>query len=137
MDDHKVTSISSLEEGFNELQHYSDSQFKVIKELQGKISQLQAENSSLKTMIEQNLPSLSLDADFILGVSNEQLICETQLLLLKNKAVIAELTLEESRKFQIFTDILQKIKTKDPNAVENTVKKMTPAELIAIASPSE
>lgn len=133
----KTTDINSLEEGFNELQNYSDNQFKVINELQGKIAQLTSENVSLKTMLEQNLPSLGIDSDILLHISSEQLICETQLLLLKNKALISELTLEESKKFQIFSDILQKLKTKDPNTSEITIKKMSPAELIMIANSNE
>jgi hypothetical protein len=128
-------TIGDLEEGFQELQHYSDAQYKTISHLQQRIAQLESENNSLKVLVEQNLPALGMDtSNLVLGVSNEQLICETQLLNLKNVAVSRDLTMEETRKFQIFSDVLEKIKRKSPDEDEILVRKLTPAELLSIVS---
>jgi hypothetical protein len=130
--------ISSMEEGFQDLQAYSDAQFKTIIELKSRIATLESENNSLKTMLEQNLPSIGLKADDIIpGISNEQLICETQLHFLKTLAVVRDLTMEETRKFQIFSDVLQSIKAKAPGETEITLKKMSPAELLSIVKANE
>ena len=81
-------------------------------------------------MLEGNLPSLTFETDISLGVSNEQLICETQILLLKDAAVTRSLTMEESKKFQIFTDILEKIKSK--KKPENPDEDLSDNDLISI-----
>ncbi|MFO0204126.1 MAG: hypothetical protein ACK528_13460, partial [Alphaproteobacteria bacterium] len=65
-----MKDIADLEKSFNELQSYSDSQFKSIVELKKQIKKLEEENASLKKMMETNLPTLSFDG---LGISNEQL----------------------------------------------------------------
>jgi len=45
--------------------------------------------------------------DIIPGITNQQLICEVQIKLLKDRAMVAELTKEEAQKLQIYVDILQ------------------------------
>ena len=103
-----MKDINELEKSFNELQSYSDSQFKSIVELKKQIKKLEEENSSLKKMLETtNLPSISIDG---FGISNEQLICETQLTILKDKSITRELTYEEAKKFAIFTEVLDSLK---------------------------
>lgn len=129
-----IKNISDLEEGFTELQHYSDTQFKTIVELKENIARLESENTSLKLILEQNVQNLSLDVtDLGFGISNEQLICETQISMLKERAVIAPLTLEETRKLEIYVNILAKYKsTKD--AADISVKRLSDVDLIKIAN---
>lgn len=106
-----ITGINQLEDNFKELQQYSDSQFHLINKLNEQIDKLKSENESLKIMLEQNLPNITLQtSDLGIGISNEQLICETQLLLLKDSAITRPLTMEEVKKVQILTDVLMKCK---------------------------
>lgn len=124
----KVTDINDLQKSwevtdtkdFNELQKYSDAQFKVVVDLQKKNHELQEQIKSLQTMLESNLPRIEVGTND-LGIPNELLICETQLFLLKEHAMTRELTMEEARKVQIYTDVLEKVKKKpkDNSAVEN------------------
>lgn len=126
-----VKNISDLEEGFQSLQEYSDSQFHLISKLNEKVARLESENKSLKTMLESNLPSLGFNTtDLSIGISSEQLICETQLVMLKDVAVTRNLTLEEAKKFQIFTDILLKVKASKKPGDEFGVARLTDDELI-------
>lgn len=106
-----VQDITSLEKSFVEAKEYNDASFKVITTLQKKVSELESENKSLKSMLEKNLPIIQNDVNSI-GIPNELLICESQLTLLKNKAMSSELTKEDASKFQIYFDILQKYKAK-------------------------
>jgi len=123
-----MKDVNDLEKSFNELQSYSDSQFKSIVELKKQIKKLEEENGSLKSMLENNLPSLAMD---MLGVSNEQLICETQITILKDKAVTRELTFEEAKKFAIFSEVLENIK-KNTKSSDISVQKMSDDELLKL-----
>jgi hypothetical protein len=123
-----MKDVGDLEKSFNELQSYSDSQFKSIVELKKQIKKLDEENASLKSMLENNLPSFAAD---VLGVSNEQLICETQLTILKDKAVTRELTFEEAKKFAIFSEVLDNIK-KNTKSSDINVQKMSDDELLKL-----
>jgi len=123
-----MKDVNDLEKSFNELQSYSDSQFKSIVELKKQIKKLEEENGSLKTMLESNLPSLSVD---MFGISNEQLICETQITILKDKAVTRELTFEEAKKFAIFSEVLENIK-KNSKSSDINVQKMSDDELLKL-----
>jgi hypothetical protein len=126
--------IKDLEKGFNELQSYSDSQFSVIVDLQKEIARLESENKSLKSMLESNVPLLVQGSDLGLGISNEQLICETQIVMLKEIAITRQLTAEEAKKFQIFVDILQKYKKPEISDSEYSISKMSEEELLKAAS---
>lgn len=131
----KLTDINQMEEGFKELQEYSDSQFHLITKLQENVARLEAENKSLKIMLEQNLPTIgNKPLDLSLGISNEQLICEVQLTMLKDLAVVRELTLEETKKFQTFTDVLAKVKAGKKPGEEFGVARMSDEELLKAAA---
>lgn len=130
--------IKDLNNSFNDLQSYSDAQFKTIVELNKQIAQLKAENESLKLMLEQSIPDLSLQtSDIGLGISNEQLICETQILLLKNDAMLRPLTMEETRKLEIFSNVLDKVKRGSKDPVEIEVNKLTNNDLLQIINESK
>jgi len=123
-----MQDIQDLEKQFSELQNYSDSQFKSIVELKKQVKRLEEENASLKKMMESNLPAISFDG---LGVSNEQLVCETQITILKDKAITRELTYEEAKKFAIFTEVLESLKKSSKNSDIN-VQKLSDEELLKL-----
>lgn len=123
-----MQDIQDLEKQFSELQNYSDNQFKSIVELKKQVKRLEEENASLKKMMESNLPTLSFDG---LGVSNEQLVCETQITILKDKAITRELTYEEAKKFAIFTEVLESLKKSSKNSDIN-VQKLSDEELLKL-----
>ena len=127
-----MKNVADLEKSFNDLQSYSDSQFKSILELKKQLKKLEEENKSLKSMLENNLPSLAVD---MLGVSNEQLICETQIVILKDKAVTRELTFEEAKKFAIFSEVLENLK-KNTKSSDINVQKMSDDELLKLVEGS-
>jgi polyhydroxyalkanoate synthesis regulator phasin len=128
-----MANINDLEKSFNDLQSYSDNQFKTIQELKKQIKKLEEENKSMKSMLESNLPALTFDG---LGISNEQLVCETQITILKDKAITRELTFEEAKKFAIFTEVLENIKKASKNN-DFSVQKLSDEELLKLVeSPS-
>jgi hypothetical protein len=128
-----MKDIADLEKSFNDLQSYSDSQFKSIVELKKQIKRLEEENASLKKMMETNLPTLSFDG---LGISNEQLICETQITILKDKSITRELTFEEAKKFAIFTEVLDNLK-KNSKSSDINVQKISDEDLLKMVESSD
>lgn len=123
-----MQDINDLEKQFSELQNYSDNQFKSIVDLKKQIKRLEEENASLKKMMETSLPSITFDG---LGVSNEQLVCETQITILKDKAITRELTYEEAKKFAIFTEVLESLRKSSKNSDIN-VQKLSDEELLKL-----
>lgn len=126
-----MTDINSMEESFKDLQVYSDTQFHTIENLNKEVNRLRSENQSLKTMLEGNLPSLEFTPTLI-GISNEQLICETQITILKEKAIKAELNADEVRRFSQLFEVLEKIKKTSTNVDDVIVKRTSTEELLKL-----
>ncbi|MFO0203205.1 MAG: hypothetical protein ACK528_08765, partial [Alphaproteobacteria bacterium] len=62
---------------------------------------------------------------------NEQLICETQITILKDKAITRELTFEEAKKFAIFTEVLDSLK-KSTQSSDVSVQKLSDEDLLKL-----
>lgn len=88
------------------------------------IEELKVENETLKSL-------LKIDE---FEITKEQIICETQLSILKDKAVKQELNADETRRFATFVEVLEKIKktSKDANAVR--VEKIPTEDLLRFVS---
>lgn len=126
-------NIKDLESNFTDLQAYSDAQFKTIVQLNQEIAKLKSENDFLKMTLDQNHPTIALPVSHLgIGISNEQLICETQILILKNDAMIRPLTMEETRKLEIFTNVLEKVKRNTLDPVQVEVNKLSDTDLLTI-----
>lgn len=122
-----MKTIDDMEESFNSLQTISDGQFRQISDLKKQLKLLKEENESLKVA----LPSTTVD--FAFGdISNAQLICETQLLILKDRAITRELTFEEAKKMQIFVDVLDNIKKNAPDKSKIRVENLSAEELLGL-----
>lgn len=128
-------NISELEDSFHDLQKFSDTQYKTIHELQTKIIELTQENKHLQDLLASNLPHLDFN-NGTLGISNEQLICETQIFLLKQRAMTDQLNADETKRFATFVDVLQKIKSKD-KVEDLTIKKMSTDNLLQLVKQDE
>ena len=129
-----MDDINSLEASFKDLQEYADTQFHVAAAMQREIDKLKSENQSLKSMLSQNLPSLEFNLPMI---SNEQLICETQILILKERAIQKELNADEVRRFTQLFDVLEKIKGSAINVDDIIVKQMSNEELLKLVVNNE
>lgn len=123
--------IQDVEENFKSLQQFSDSQYKLIEDLTKKVNTLKAENDSLQQMLTGNLPNLEFGNDGHIGISNEQLICETQICLLKDKACKGELNADETRKFATFVDVLEKLR-KNKSDKDMSLTKMSDVDILKL-----
>lgn len=126
--------INDLEKSFTDLQEYSDNQFRTINSLKKEIDKLKDENKSLKLMVEGNVPNIEFTNNInnSLGISNEQLVCETQITILKDRAITRELTYEEAKKFAIFTEVLDGIKKNNAKTNDILVQQMPVEDLLKL-----
>jgi predicted RNase H-like nuclease (RuvC/YqgF family) len=129
-------TINEMESAFKDLTVYSDAQFHTINKLKQEVERLQSENKSLKQMIEGNLPSLEFTANGI-GISNEQMICETQISLLKDRAMQKELNADEVRRFSQLFEVLEKIKGSATNVDDVIVKRTSTEDLLKLVVNNE
>jgi hypothetical protein len=129
-----MKDINDIEKSFSELQEYSDTQFRTIVELKKQIESQKEEIKSLKAMLEGNLPAIGINLSELgsIGIPNEQLICEAQITLLKERAVSRELTLEEAKKFQIYTTVLSDIRLAKQDTPNVNVQKLSDDELLKL-----
>lgn len=126
--------INDLQENFESLQLYSDKQFQEIVDLKRQIETARSENESLKKMLEGNVANMNLQVSNLgIGVSNEQLICETQIAIFKTRALTQELTMEEARKLEIYYKILAQIKDKNKDA-EDVNASISEADLLKLVN---
>jgi|SRR5271165_4391260 len=94
-----------------ELKEYAEAQFNVINQLNKDIKNLKAEKKHLEDQLKaanpvQNIPLTD-------NISLEEKICREQIAIFKLTSADRELTLEETRKLEIYTKIL--LSLRDPN----------------------
>lgn len=128
-----MSDIDNMEKDFLKgANDFNKASLTVIVELQEQIESLKVENDHLKKLLENNIPLIDISTnDFTLGISNERIICETQLANLRAAALVRDLTLEETRKFQAFVDVLEKIKKAQPNP-DIEIRKLPEADLLKV-----
>lgn len=106
---------------FAELQAFAESQYKTIIEQSKKISKLEDDKKRLERQVKEASSIKPDGLQVIQTVSDEELICRTQLKLLKEISAERELTLEESKKVDTFTKLLISIsspKKKDDKSTD-------------------
>ncbi len=117
-----------------ELQAYVDAQQHSFIEVSKKVKNLEDENENLKKKIEklkleQTKSTISsLEAS---ETSHSEIICLSQIELLKKRTEERELTYEESKKFEIYTKIYQQIRTAKKTNNEE-LEKLSNDELLSV-----
>lgn len=140
----KNKSLDKMAEQFSsieELQAYSASQYNNILSLNSKINEqnkviekLLTENAQLS--IERSVAKANSPKDDLgkFATSDEETACVIQLALLKTNAMQRELTMDETKRLEIFTKTLHLIRGKSPtekDKEEGQAKTLTNEELQA------
>ena len=134
-DDNNIIGIDKMIEKFKseaELKIYCNIQFKTITKLNKSVREKDEEITHLKELFAKSTPLLSNDSGILTETTDEEQICRTQLRRLRDVSMTRELTLEESKKAEIFVKLLKgQIQVKEEKD-ETAVKNMTQAELIEL-----
>jgi len=130
-----MNTIDDMEKSFKDLQAYSDSQFRTINSLKKEISALKEENANLRKSLESSVPNLTLQVTDLnpLGISNEQLICETQIAMIKDIALTRQLSSEEAKKLEVFHKILNNLRANKEEVPDVNVEALSVDELVNLA----
>lgn len=142
-----MSKIDKMAEQFNspeELQAYSEAQYKTILDLNSKLSNATEEiqklrNENAKLRAEQSVlkASQSLSPDSAYKVTDEESICIMQLALLKEHSLTRELIMDEVKRVEILCKTLSLIRSKTDNKPKDKdTSKMTTEELMSWAEDS-
>lgn len=115
---------------FSELKLYADTQFKTILLLNKTIQQLEQERDHLKNLLQNT--SLTSDEPSLIGislVSDSEIIAKTQLKKLKDSSDNGTFTLEETKKFEIFTKALVSLQMR-PKTFDTKARKLDDSDLL-------
>jgi alpha-glucosidase (family GH31 glycosyl hydrolase) len=128
----KILTVEELVD--QEVSKVTNEQYKIVKVLKEDKERLEAEISHLKLLLSESIPTIKFEVPQLGVVPNEQLICETQIQFLKEQAITRSLTTDEAKRFQIFVDVLTKIKTGGIDKEDEiTVKKLSNDDLLKLA----
>ena len=132
MDD-KFKSMSDDLQNVAELQAFASAQQRTILELNKKINAIEQENIKLKKTISSTEieAKKSEDKSIKAHISDEQAICEMQLSILRDRSIEGELTLEESKKVELFAKLLLQLRNPDKKE-ETKVKGMNSDDLLKL-----
>jgi len=105
-----------------------------VLSLKNKISDLEHENEKLRKHI-QDLSSLENKEEQV-AISDAEALCMKQLQLLKDRALVQELTLEECKKAEIYIKSLNLVKSV-PKKKKSDIEAMSSSKLLAILNTED
>lgn len=114
-----------------DLQEFCNSQQKLILDLTRKITLLESEKEHLKNLLETSIPVFTT-----IEISDEEQIAREQLRRLNHISKDRELTLEESKRVDIFSKILISLKEKKDD-IPTSAKHLSDNELLQLVGKSE
>lgn len=123
-----ITQIFQQFKTERELKQFCEAQYKTILELSEKLRLSEEKNKSLQDVVLHTVPVTGA-SDPYKGLSNEEIVCLTQIKLLKHASEGRELTLEEAKKLDIYTKVLFNAKS-NKSADDSLLQTIDEAELL-------
>ena len=123
-----IDEMSEQFEKLAEMKAYSEAQTKTIIDLTKKLRSAEEQVKHLKMLVENTVP-VTIDD----GASDEEKISRQQLYYMRIKSEKEELTLEETKRVEIYTKILAQLKNNNKNNTETT-KDFKTEDLLALVS---
>lgn len=117
-----------------EMQAFAEAQFKTIQDLNKKLKRLEDEKQSLQKMLDGMVPNPKKDEqDFaqFLASSDQETIAKIQINKLKEISFEREMTLEETKRFEIFCKVLNGEEEKN-KTLKAQSKRLDEADLLKL-----
>jgi uncharacterized coiled-coil DUF342 family protein len=134
-----IDQITKQFKDMTELQAFAEAQYRTIIELSKKINLLEEERDSLKKDLANSVSKDQLDTPSILqpSGSDEEIICRAELKKLREKSSGGEeLTLEETKRVEIYTKLLLNLSSKD-KPQQQSIGNLDTAELMKFLNPDK
>lgn len=119
-----------------DLQAFAKAQQKTLIDLTKKLKASEDEVKHLKKLLEGAVPVVNSPAKINFEANDEETIARQQLHLLKMISTDKELSLEETKRVEIYSKILNTLKDK-PKTIEVNTKNLSIQELTAALGTSE
>lgn len=131
-----MAAIDKMLDQFKELsdlQAFARAQQKTIVDLTKKNKALEEEVKHLKKLLESTVPIIKVPEEnkIDFNASDEEAIAREQLFKLKDISKERELTLEETKRVEIYSKILAALKNQQTKPIDVSSRKLSDAELIA------
>lgn len=119
-----------------EFKEFSEAQHRTINELSKRIVELEKERDELKKLLTTGMPLLVNERNNFLNgetisYSDEEIIARDQLKKINGRSQGSELTLDDARKVDVYSKILNNLKNA-PKTIELKTKNMSDADLIKL-----
>jgi hypothetical protein len=120
---------------FAELQVYSNSQHQVITKQNAKINELEAQIKHLEKLLTDNSIIVGTPSDLkdmFIKCEDPEAIAHMQLKILRDKSLQGELTMEESKRVEIYTKILDSVASKKKDNMKDVAASTDTEELLKL-----
>jgi hypothetical protein len=132
-----LDNLDDLLEKFTEiteLKAYANAQYNTIVTLQEKLTEANSELSHLRELLDASMPNLPRSA--ILRGSDQEETCKREIHKLSVRSLENVLSLEETKKLEIFTKLLLSIEGKEKTSDES-LKNLTDEELMNVVEMAD
>jgi hypothetical protein len=140
----KIEDISKNFKDISEYQAYCAAQYNVIINQSKKISELEEKLKDLEKLLASSTPIVGSENPIpdrlnIVGLTSEEAIAMMEIEKLKEISLERELSMEECKKFEIYTKTLLNIKNSVKSTPkENNLENISTEDLLkALSSPTE
>lgn len=124
--------INSFEDP-EQLKQFCESQYQTIVELSQELAEFKRSNEELKAKALVSAQGINASSLIQLDEQDQEIICRTQIALLRNRSMNCELTLEEARKLELYSKILGSVKPK-PETDMREIKEMDSESMLLLVS---
>lgn len=135
-----ITTLAGSFKSYSELQMYCDQQFITLQKAAEKIKALETDNSHLKELLSSTttLIAPSNEVQKII-LTPEEALCLSQINILEERGRDKELTLEETKKLDLFIKNLHMIRGSQPKTIkaERPKSLLSNADLVTLAKAQE
>ncbi len=120
---------------YAELSVFSAAQHETITKLNFKINQLQEKATHLEKLLAENSIIVGDEQnlkDMFLSCSDPEAISRCQLKLLRDRAIQQELSMEECKRVEIYSKIIDTVELKKKDRMKNVTESKSDAELLML-----